>query len=131
MKEEDFEPDLWKEQIGISMKSIGFETVHYQKQEKLPVNECCIYYKKIWTEICSTESYNAYADIVIRFFETVDKNLFGRICEIINNIEHDFVNNDNLPYNTTFKISKTEIEDMGTSYIGELMVELYREVDHF
>lgn len=123
----DMEPDEDKALIGAAMRAIGFK-VSYQKQEKLEVNECCIYYSDVELELYSIDSYVMESFISILWHERVDKRLPIQVKNIVSHVEHFFIQEK--PLGITFKFGKTNIVELGTSYKAILTLSLREEVDH-
>ncbi|TRZ48445.1 MAG: hypothetical protein D4S01_10255 [Dehalococcoidia bacterium] len=129
MKVIENEPDAWKEKIGKSLRGLGFEKVFYQKQEKLSSHECCVFYTDVDIELYSTDSYVLTATIIIQYYETYDVDMFTRIIDIVSNVEKEFCTS-NLSDATTFMFGKSQITELGTSYMVRIPFTLRREVDH-
>lgn len=129
MSDMEPEPDEAKAQIGKSMRDLGFDKVNYQKQEKLDINECCIYYTAMDSELYTTESYVVHYEITIFFHEHTDIRIIKRVKEIMKTIEHDYVNSEEFAA-TTFMFGKIQIHELGTSYRAEIPCLIREEIDH-
>lgn len=123
------EPDECKAQIGKSMRELGFEKINYQKQEKMDVWECAIYYTDINNELYTTESYVNTYTIMIDYHERSDTRLIKRIREIMRHVEKEFVNSHVFPA-TTFIFGKIKISELGTSYRAEIPCTIREEINH-
>lgn len=129
IQEMDPEPDECKAQIGKSMRELGFEKVNYQKQEKLDVWECAIYYSDVDVELYTTESYVNTYTITIDYHERSDTRLIQRIREIMRYVEKEFVDSHVFPA-TTFIFGKIKISELGTSYRAEIPCTIREEINH-
>jgi hypothetical protein len=124
----DPEPDEVKDQIGGSMKDLGFK-VNYQKQEKMDELECYIVYTDLDDKVYTTHSYVNEWTITIVYVERASSNLRRRLTEIMRTVEHDFRTSEVFTA-TTFKFGKIKIVELGTSYRAEIPCLLREEIDH-
>ena len=129
IQEMDPEPDECKAQIGKSMRELGFEKINYQKQEKMDVWECAIYYSNVHVELYTTESYVNTYTITIAYHERSDVRLVKRVREIMKHVEKEFVNSHVFPA-TTFIFGQIQIEELGTSYRAEIPCTIREEINH-
>lgn len=124
----EYEPDEDEAALGRIMRELGFK-VNYEKQEKIDLMECCIYYDNFKNELCSTESYILESAIVIYYHEKTGKSLKNRIKAMMQYIEREYVNS-HLFDSATFKFGKIETNKLGTSYRAKIPCLVREEVDH-
>lgn len=129
IQEMDPEPDECKAQLGKSMRELGFEKINYQKQEKMELWECAIYYSDVDIELYTIDSYVNTYTIMITYHETSDVRIIRRIKEIMRYVEKEFVNSHVSPA-TTFIFGKVQIIELGTSYRAEIPCTIREEINH-
>jgi hypothetical protein len=129
MYEDEVEPDEVQEQIGRSLKSLGFR-VRYIKPSKLDELECFVVYGANFKLVVdTTESYILNIPLTIGWHERKGKNIPRRLKEIVGTVEYEYVVSG-LTACTSFIFGEIVINDLGTSYSVEIPIWLREEVDH-